>query len=51
MPQMMPLNWVTLFIFFSMTLIITNSINYYSFMYNIKKFKTFKKKINLNWKW
>nr|UJG45205.1 ATP synthase F0 subunit 8 [Ephemera vulgata] len=31
MPQMAPLSWLTLFVIFSMTLILFNIINYYSF--------------------
>nr|UER99270.1 ATP synthase F0 subunit 8 [Ephemera serica] len=31
MPQMAPLSWLTLFIMFSITLIVFNMLNYYSF--------------------
>nr|AVN68216.1 ATP synthase F0 subunit 8 [Paranauphoeta circumdata] len=51
MPQMMPLAWLTLFIFFIMTLITFSFINYYLF---IPIPNTLHKKINfksLNWKW
>nr|YP_010946313.1 ATP synthase F0 subunit 8 [Allacta bruna]WGO57031.1 ATP synthase F0 subunit 8 [Allacta bruna] len=51
MPQMMPLNWLMLFIYFITTLMLFNTMNY--FMMN--KFIDFKK-LNLNtkitsWKW
>nr|AVE15764.1 ATP synthase F0 subunit 8 [Creobroter sp. JZ-2017] len=52
MPQMMPLNWLTLFLFFSMMLILFNVLNYYS-PFNKKSsslsIKTTTK--NLTWKW
>nr|AND96214.1 ATP synthase F0 subunit 8 [Onthophagus cf. jeannelianus] len=51
MPQMAPINWLMLLIYFSFLFMIFNVMNYYSFNYNIKLF-TFKKKNNLlNWKW
>nr|ALO76862.1 ATP synthase F0 subunit 8 [Ischnomera caerulea] len=51
MPQMAPLNWLTLMLFFTMIFFLFNFINYYSFLYSIKS--SSKKKINLkfNWKW
>nr|AND96055.1 ATP synthase F0 subunit 8 [Onthophagus giraffa] len=51
MPQMAPINWLLLLIYFSMIFIMFNVLNYYSFNYNIKFFSFKKKKINLNWKW
>nr|QNP10009.1 ATP synthase F0 subunit 8 [Aulacochthebius sp. IBE<ESP> RA1155] len=51
MPQMAPMNWISLFIYFSMIFMIFNSLNYFSFKYNILS-SNFKKSINkLNWKW
>nr|ALO70841.1 ATP synthase F0 subunit 8 [Philonthus fimetarius] len=51
MPQMAPLNWLSLFILFTMIFIIFNSMNYFSFKYSFKK-SNFSKKINkINWKW
>nr|URX53361.1 ATP synthase F0 subunit 8 [Glyptotermes fuscus] len=52
MPQMMPLSWLTLFILFSMALMLFASTNYYS---HIPKTST-KKKIEVKqkamvWKW
>nr|ADL59778.1 ATP synthase F0 subunit 8 [Meloidae sp. MT-2010] len=52
MPQMAPLNWLTLMIYFIMIFMLTNSFNFYSFLYN-KKLLINKKKalIKFNWKW
>nr|AVE15482.1 ATP synthase F0 subunit 8 [Hestiasula sp. JZ-2017] len=52
MPQMMPLNWLMLFIFFSTLLIMFNMVNYYTPLNkNSSKLtlKTFMK--SLAWKW
>nr|URX53283.1 ATP synthase F0 subunit 8 [Glyptotermes sp. 11 AB-2022a] len=52
MPQMMPLSWLTLFIVFSTTLILFNTMNYYSQTPLTKKKKNKKIKTSkLNWKW
>nr|YP_009441646.1 ATP synthase F0 subunit 8 [Monotoma quadricollis]AOY39165.1 ATP synthase F0 subunit 8 [Monotoma quadricollis] len=51
MPQMMPLNWLTLMIFFISVFLIFNMINYFSFIYKIKKSKISKTNINFSWKW
>nr|QNJ33276.1 ATP synthase F0 subunit 8 [Sceleocantha glabricollis] len=51
MPQMAPLNWLTLFLFFSITFIIFNTMNFFSFNYTIKTKKTSKTKPIFNWKW
>nr|AXS65613.1 ATP synthase F0 subunit 8 [Cucujoidea sp. 43 KM-2017] len=51
MPQMAPLNWLMLFFYFTMIFIIFNILNYYMFLYQVKK-ETFKKsKFQINWKW
>nr|QIV24656.1 ATP synthase F0 subunit 8 [Hermerius prionoides] len=51
MPQMAPLNWLTLFALFTLVFMIFNIINYFMFSYKIK-FSPFKKsKILSNWKW
>nr|AND97161.1 ATP synthase F0 subunit 8 [Theopompa sp. FY-2016a] len=52
MPQMMPLNWLSLFIFFSSLLMMYSIMNYYT---SIKSYPTSKSqklthKIHL-WKW
>nr|ASY98596.1 ATP synthase F0 subunit 8 [Ceratomantis saussurii] len=52
MPQMMPLNWLMLFSFFSILLIMFNVMNYYMFFNktsSIMSMKTLTK--TLIWKW
>nr|ALI86977.1 ATP synthase F0 subunit 8 [Cryptolestes turcicus] len=51
MPQMAPLSWLTLFFYFSIIFIMYNIMNYYNFLYQIKKEKIMMKKKNINWKW
>nr|QVM79195.1 ATP synthase F0 subunit 8 [Tsivoka simplicicollis] len=51
MPQMAPLNWLTLFLFFSFTFLIFNSMNYFGILYTTKKDKIKKMKTSYNWKW
>nr|AVN67917.1 ATP synthase F0 subunit 8 [Arenivaga sp. B097] len=52
MPQMMPMSWLILFTMFIMTLLMFNSINYYS---NILLYKSHGNKNMIlkymNWKW
>nr|YP_010585994.1 ATP synthase F0 subunit 8 [Agapetus zniachtl]UZZ43730.1 ATP synthase F0 subunit 8 [Agapetus zniachtl] len=51
MPQMMPLNWVILFIYFMFIYILLMIFNYYNYtpsFTNKSKFFNFK---NINWKW
>nr|AVN67541.1 ATP synthase F0 subunit 8 [Pycnoscelus surinamensis] len=51
MPQMMPLSWLTLYIFFIMMLMMFSFTNYYSFIplpSSTKKTISIK---TLNWKW
>nr|AXS64897.1 ATP synthase F0 subunit 8 [Tenebrionoidea sp. 13 KM-2017] len=51
MPQMAPLNWLTLMIFFVLILVIFNGLNYFSFTYIPKTETSVKKQFTLNWKW
>nr|AXS66301.1 ATP synthase F0 subunit 8 [Cucujoidea sp. 9 KM-2017] len=51
MPQMAPLNWLTLFLMFSLTFIIYNSLNFYMFTYKSSKFNFSKNIIKTLWKW
>nr|QXT45543.1 ATP synthase F0 subunit 8 [Leptinotarsa decemlineata] len=51
MPQMMPLNWLTLFFFFIFLFFLFNVLNYFIFIYNTKPLKIKKTKINYSWKW
>nr|UUF67557.1 ATP synthase F0 subunit 8 [Hierodula longa] len=52
MPQMMPLNWLMLFSFFSILLIMFNVMNFYS-SFNQTPSSTSSKKMTttLTWKW
>nr|AYW52159.1 ATP synthase F0 subunit 8 [Lamiinae sp. 4 ACP-2013] len=51
MPQMAPLNWLTLFIFFISIFFIFNIMNFYMFNYSPKEQKSKKSLITFNWKW
>nr|AYR05151.1 ATP synthase F0 subunit 8 [Macratriinae sp. 2 ACP-2013] len=51
MPQMAPLNWLTLMIFFIILFLMFNVQNFYSFNYKNEKTSTKQKKIIFNWKW
>nr|ASY98653.1 ATP synthase F0 subunit 8 [Otomantis sp. JZ-2017]WRO45276.1 ATP synthase F0 subunit 8 [Otomantis scutigera] len=52
MPQMMPLNWLMLFSFFTILLILFNVMNYYSFLNKTSSFSSSKTFIKpLLWKW
>nr|QNJ59915.1 ATP synthase F0 subunit 8 [Stenacris vitreipennis] len=52
MPQMSPIMWFSLFLLFSITMILFNQMNFFSF--KINKIEWTKKSIktnNMNWKW
>nr|AMW67881.1 ATP synthase F0 subunit 8 [Nipponeurorthus fuscinervis] len=52
MPQMAPISWLTLFMYFSILMIIFSIMNFYIFSYNSPIVKNLKFKMNsLNWKW
>nr|WGO58097.1 ATP synthase F0 subunit 8 [Rhabdoblatta saussurei] len=51
MPQMMPLSWLTLYLFFIIMLMIFSFINYYSFIQMPSLFKKNISSKTLNWKW
>nr|YP_003359195.1 ATP synthase F0 subunit 8 [Ognevia longipennis]ACF71044.1 ATP synthase F0 subunit 8 [Ognevia longipennis] len=53
MPQMSPLMWFSLFILFSIILILFNQMNFFTFKPSIFHFmkKSKIKNKNLNWKW
>nr|AST14968.1 ATP synthase F0 subunit 8 [Galeruca sp. EMHAU-15083109] len=51
MPQMMPLNWVSLMLFFILIFILFNQTNYFNFLYKTKTLKTSMKSTSYNWKW
>nr|AOY39152.1 ATP synthase F0 subunit 8 [Meropathus sp. BMNH 675618] len=52
MPQMAPMNWILLFMYFTMIFLLFNSMNYFSFKYtNNLNLIPMKKLMNFNWKW
>nr|AML26406.1 ATP synthase F0 subunit 8 [Staphylinidae sp. BMNH 1274637] len=51
MPQMAPMNWLSLFIFFIVIFFMFNSLNYFCFLYQPKTFSLKKKHTQINWKW
>nr|QEJ81594.1 ATP synthase F0 subunit 8 [Asymmetricata circumdata] len=51
MPQMSPLSWLNLFIYFILIFMIFNTMNYFSFLYKNKKLNFKSQKKQLNWKW
>nr|APX39245.1 ATP synthase F0 subunit 8 [Aphthona sp. nwb_00407] len=51
MPQMMPLNWLTLMFFFILIFYLFNNLNYFIFTYKFKKDNFSKNKFFFNWKW
>nr|QEJ81480.1 ATP synthase F0 subunit 8 [Luciola sp. FM20] len=51
MPQMAPLSWLSLFIYFMMIFLSFNMMNYFSFTYKKKFFKQNKNIKLLIWKW
>nr|YP_009176809.1 ATP synthase F0 subunit 8 [Delia antiqua]ALJ11008.1 ATP synthase F0 subunit 8 [Delia antiqua] len=54
MPQMAPIGWLSLFIIFSITFMIFNMMNYYSFLPSMPKSTLIYKSQqmnSLNWKW
>nr|YP_010029659.1 ATP synthase F0 subunit 8 [Pimelocerus perforatus]QOU11165.1 ATP synthase F0 subunit 8 [Pimelocerus perforatus] len=51
MPQMAPLNWLSLYFFFFLMFILSIILNYYMFLYTPKKPTNKIKKISMNWKW
>nr|AXS64904.1 ATP synthase F0 subunit 8 [Curculionidae sp. KM-2017] len=51
MPQMAPLNWTLLYIYFILIFLLIVILNYYMFLYK-PSIKITKKKIHsINWKW
>nr|YP_010721498.1 ATP synthase F0 subunit 8 [Hilethera xinjiangensis]WDS74915.1 ATP synthase F0 subunit 8 [Hilethera xinjiangensis] len=52
MPQMSPMMWFSLFILFSITMILFNYMSFFSYKpIMIKSIKKMIKKKNMNWKW
>nr|YP_010730247.1 ATP synthase F0 subunit 8 [Blepharipa latigena]WEG23062.1 ATP synthase F0 subunit 8 [Blepharipa latigena] len=54
MPQMAPINWLSLFIIFIITFLIFNMMNYYLFIPILPKSNLMNNNMkmnSLNWKW
>nr|YP_009142406.1 ATP synthase F0 subunit 8 [Trilophidia annulata]AKH04358.1 ATP synthase F0 subunit 8 [Trilophidia annulata]QOL00780.1 ATP synthase F0 subunit 8 [Trilophidia annulata] len=52
MPQMSPMMWFSLFIIFSITMMMFNQLNFFTYKPNkIKSISMKNKKKELNWKW
>nr|AFQ62308.1 ATP synthase F0 subunit 8 [Enicmus brevicornis] len=51
MPQMAPMNWLTLMFFFCFIFMIFNSLNYFSFLYPSTSSTINKIKTSTSWKW
>nr|YP_009441828.1 ATP synthase F0 subunit 8 [Xylosandrus germanus]AOY39581.1 ATP synthase F0 subunit 8 [Xylosandrus germanus] len=51
MPQMAPLAWISLFLYFSILFFITCILNFFMFMYHPKYKTTETIKISPSWKW
>nr|AXS65427.1 ATP synthase F0 subunit 8 [Bostrichoidea sp. 3 KM-2017] len=51
MPQMAPMNWLTLFIMFSLFFLILNSMNYFNQLAKNSRKNIEKEKTSINWKW
>nr|AFQ62331.1 ATP synthase F0 subunit 8 [Dermestes peruvianus] len=51
MPQMAPMNWLTLFIFFTLTFLVLNSMNFFQTNYQSKTSTSKKNTYKINWKW
>nr|QGA73993.1 ATP synthase F0 subunit 8 [Cryptocephalus flavolimbatus] len=51
MPQMAPINWLTLFILFSIYMLMFSSMNYFFFIKTPVKIYSSGKKKSTNWLW
>nr|YP_010729227.1 ATP synthase F0 subunit 8 [Luciola kagiana]WEB57923.1 ATP synthase F0 subunit 8 [Luciola kagiana] len=51
MPQMAPLSWLNLFMFFIMIFMMFNMMNYFSFTYKSKELNKKKMTKLYTWKW
>nr|ALO76286.1 ATP synthase F0 subunit 8 [Sinoxylon sp. SIN01] len=51
MPQMAPLNWLTLFLYFTLLFVFINPLNFFLGLKTINKSFTTIKSKSLNWKW
>nr|AML26593.1 ATP synthase F0 subunit 8 [Scolytinae sp. BMNH 1274713] len=51
MPQMAPISWMTLYLFFSVLFALMCILNFFMFSYSPKMSTLMKKEMILNWKW
>nr|ALO71038.1 ATP synthase F0 subunit 8 [Aleocharinae sp. 5 EF-2015] len=51
MPQMAPMNWLSLLMMFIMVFMLFNSLNYFCFLYSPKYSPAPKNYSSINWKW
>nr|APX39671.1 ATP synthase F0 subunit 8 [Chaetocnema depressa] len=51
MPQMMPLNWISLMIMFILSFYLFNNLNYFNFLIKSKKNYFNSMKMKMYWKW
>nr|AVN67351.1 ATP synthase F0 subunit 8 [Byrsotria rothi] len=51
MPQMMPLSWLSMYLFFILTLMLFSFTNYFSFIVNPLSSSKMIKIKSLSWKW
>nr|UZG66045.1 ATP synthase F0 subunit 8 [Aquatica ficta] len=51
MPQMAPLSWLNLFIYYAMVFVMYNAMNYYWILYKNNEMKQTKKNKMISWKW
>nr|ALO70339.1 ATP synthase F0 subunit 8 [Atheta sp. 2 EF-2015] len=51
MPQMAPMNWMSLFFMFITVFMLFNSLNYFCFLYSPKSSKLNKISTSISWKW
>nr|ARH55083.1 ATP synthase F0 subunit 8 [Mecinus janthinus] len=51
MPQMMPMNWLELYMYFSSLFMLMITMNFFMLMYKPKSKNYNKIKIFMNWKW
>nr|AOY39932.1 ATP synthase F0 subunit 8 [Scolytinae sp. BMNH 1040002] len=51
MPQMAPMSWMTLYLVFSIILMITMAISFFQILYTKKTSSKKKIKTQMNWKW
>nr|AOY40088.1 ATP synthase F0 subunit 8 [Scolytinae sp. BMNH 1043104] len=51
MPQMAPINWISLYMMFTIVFMMTCIMNYFMFLYLPKNTLKMKKEQKLFWKW